>query len=62
MAVVTGIRGRFFATLLKKALEHYLRHKSTIDPALSTIIITMIEQLVTALPAIVAALNPEGPG
>jgi len=61
MATTTGIRGRFFATLLKKAIELYLRHKTTIDPAISAVAEAAIMTLVSELPAIVAALNPPGP-
>jgi hypothetical protein len=61
MAAVSGIRGRFFATLLEKALELYQRHKGTIDPAISAVAIAAIETLVAELPALVIALNPRGP-
>lgn len=61
MAVVSGIRGRFFSTLLKKALEHYNRHQATIDAALSGIAQAAIAALVAELPNIITALNPPGP-
>jgi len=61
MAATTGIRGRFFATLLRKALEFYERHKATIDAAISSVAVAAIETLVTELPGIITSLNPPGP-
>lgn len=61
MALVSGIRGRFFTTLLRRALEHYLRHKASIDSAISGAAVIAIEALVAELPAIIVALNPPGP-
>lgn len=61
MATVTGIRGRFFATLLEQALQLYLRHKSTIDAALTTLVIDALGVLVAELPNIISSLNPQGP-
>jgi len=61
MAVVTGIRGRFFSTLLRKALEHYARHQASIDTALSGVAQAAIAALIAELPNIITALNPPGP-
>lgn len=61
MATVTGIRGRFFATLLQKALEHYNRHEVTINVVLSAAAKAAITTLIAELPNIITALNPPGP-
>jgi len=61
MATVTGIRGRFFATLLDRAMKLYLKHKTTIDPAISALAISAIETIIAELPNIILALNPRGP-
>lgn len=61
MAYVTGIRGRFFANLLRKALEFYERHQATIDPAISAIATAAINTLIQELPNIISSLNPPGP-
>jgi hypothetical protein len=61
MATITGIRGRFFAQLLAKALHHYLRHNSSIDTILSPTAKAALLDLVAELPAIILALNPPGP-
>jgi hypothetical protein len=61
MAYPTGIRGRFFANLLEKALKFYERHQDSINSAISATAISLIESLIAELPAIVTALNPPGP-
>lgn len=61
MAAVTGIRGRFFANLLRTALEFYNRHKDSIDAAISAAAVSAIEVLIAELPNIIASLNPPGP-
>jgi len=61
MATVSGIRGRFFATLLAKALEHYNRHEVTINAVLSNVAKAAIATLIAELPNIITALNPPGP-
>jgi len=51
---------RYFSTLLRLALEFYLRHKTNIDNSIDSALQTLIMQLVDALPDIIA-LNPPGP-
>ena len=61
MAAATGIRGRFFSVLLKKALDFYERHSATINPILTSAAEAALAVLIAELPAIIAALNPRGP-
>ena len=61
MASVTGIRGRYFAKLFLSAMEFYFRHKTTIDPHLSTACVTSLENVAT-FGSEIKSLNPAGPG
>jgi hypothetical protein len=61
VATTSGIRGRFFATLLDKALRFYERHSTTINPIITTAAVAAIQTLLDELPGIILALNPRGP-
>lgn len=61
MASPTGIKGRFFAQLLDKALKHFGKFEASLSANLDPSDVACIVQLAGRIGAIYAALNPPGP-
>lgn len=61
MALPTGIRGRFFATLITVAMEFYLRHQDTIGEVLDYAVTEALKVVADNLLIIRSSLNPPGP-
>jgi len=56
-----GLRGRFIASMAKRIVEFWGRHRDTLAPALAQIAVAALDALVMALPEILLA-NYKGPG